>query len=393
MNPMDEPRRAIEAALRAGSALLKTVSPNDTGQTGSHQAGFLLPRSHWRFFSPYPPKKGSNHKHEIEIVWPDGRRTMSVVTWYGRGTRSEFRLTRFGKGFAFRNENLIGGILVLVAEEPLRSYRAYFVIADESIEELQAALGLELVGSSAFYDSSSPHPPESSDACIARACREVAAGFTSFPTTGEMAQEASRILDICSPQLRRAMIDQRLMRCIETEYDLFRRIEENIHSEEIRAGFTSLDTFLKTAQTILQRRKARAGKSLEHHVFSVLKEHQLPFEAQARVNGSSVDFLFPDTAHYEDTSYPRDKVLALAVKTTCKDRWRQVALEASKVGKKFLLTLQRGISEAQVSEILGAGINLIVPHELHADYPKPTRRRLLTVNGFIELAISMLMAG
>ncbi len=392
MNPMDEPRRAIEAALRAGSALLKTVSPNDTGQTGSHQAGFLLPRPHWRFFSPYPPEKGPNHKHEIEIVWPDGRQTNSVVTWYGQRTRSEFRLTRFGRGCAFLNEDLIGGILVLVAEMPLRRYRAYFVIADESIEELQAALGLELVGSSAFYDSSTPFLPESSDACIARVCKEVAADLTSFPTTGEMAQKASRILDICSPHLRRAMIDKRLMRCIATEYDLFRRIEENIHSEEIRTGFSSLDTFLKTAQTILQRRKARAGKSLEHHVSSVLKEHRLPFEAQARVNGSSVDFLFPDTAHYEDTSYPRKKVLALAVKTTCKDRWRQVALEASKVGEKYLLTLQRGISEAQVSEILRASINLIVPHELHADYPRPTRRKLLTVSGFIELATSRLMA-
>ena len=65
MNPMDEPRRAIEAALRAGSALLKTVSPNDTGQTGSHQAGFLLPRSHWRFFSPYPRR---NHLQVVAVA-------------------------------------------------------------------------------------------------------------------------------------------------------------------------------------------------------------------------------------------------------------------------------------------------------------------------------------
>ena len=41
----------------------------------------------------------------------------------------------------------------------------------------------------------------------------------------------------------------------------------------------------------------------------------------------------------------------LAVKTTAKDRWRQVLVEAERVETKHLLTLQEGISEIQYAQI------------------------------------------
>src|SRR5688572_7716371 len=95
----DQACSAIQRALEAGMALLKFISRNDLGLTGSHQSGFYLPKQEWSLFSPRPDVKGENFEVPVRVRWPDGRETDSRVKWYGRLSRSEFRLTRFGKGF------------------------------------------------------------------------------------------------------------------------------------------------------------------------------------------------------------------------------------------------------------------------------------------------------
>jgi hypothetical protein len=73
----------------------------------------------------------------------------------------------------------------------------------------------------------------------------------------------------------------------------------------------------------------------------------------------------------------------LAVKTTCRDRWRQVLNEADRVATKHLLTLQEGVSEAQHKEMREAGVVLVVPRGLHGSYPKAVRPHLMTLESFI----------
>ena len=82
--------RAIEDAFKHGNALLKFISRNNVGLTGSHECGFYLPKVVHGLFTPNPPEKGLNTKHELKVTWQDGRVTDSVVTWYGTGTRSEW---------------------------------------------------------------------------------------------------------------------------------------------------------------------------------------------------------------------------------------------------------------------------------------------------------------
>ena len=79
--------------------------------TGSHECGFYLPISVWQMYTPHAPVKGRNDKHPVSIVWQDGRRTDSVITWYG-AAKHEYRLTRFGKDFPFLNEDVVGDLLV-----------------------------------------------------------------------------------------------------------------------------------------------------------------------------------------------------------------------------------------------------------------------------------------
>src|SRR5262245_33640053 len=110
--------KAISDAQDHGKAILKFISANDCGVTGSHQAGFYLPKAAWQLYAPFPPKKGRIDKSKVQIVWQGGLLTTnSVVTWYGKKTRDEYRLTSFGRGFPFLHEDTVGDLLVLVPQD------------------------------------------------------------------------------------------------------------------------------------------------------------------------------------------------------------------------------------------------------------------------------------
>ncbi|MDR8470211.1 restriction endonuclease, partial [Acinetobacter baumannii] len=88
---------------------------------------------------------------------------------------------------------------------------------------------------------------------------------------------------------------------------------------------------------------------LELHLESLFKEHGvMSFETQAITEGKKKpDFIFPSGAAYRDPYYPAEQLRMLGVKTTCKDRWRQVLNEADRIDTVHLFTLQQGVSVAQ----------------------------------------------
>jgi type II restriction enzyme len=74
----------------------------------------------------------------------------------------------------------------------------------------------------------------------------------------------------------------------------------------------------------------------------------------------------------------------LAVKTTCKDRWRQIISEADRIKEIHLFTLQEGVSCNQYQEMRSAGVKLVVPLSLHRKYPEDIRNELISLTDFIE---------
>lgn len=182
--------------------------------------------------------------------------------------------------------------------------------------------------------------------------------------------------------------DRRLLRRRECEFEIFRSVEQAVELPHITAGFPTIDAFIARAQTILQRRKARSGHSLELHARAIFLEERLiedsHFTHQPESEpGKRPDFLFPSAAAYHDSSFPADRLRMLAVKTTCRDRWRQILNEADRVPAKHLLTLQEGVSEAQFREMTQAGVQLVVPSGLFATFPKPVQPHLQSLESFI----------
>ncbi len=374
--------RAISDILHNGCALLKHISPNDTGQTGSHQAGYYLPKNEWKLFAPQKPVKGENHKHTVQILWEDGIRRESCVTWYGKGTRSEYRLTRFGRGFPWLTPDCIGDLLVLIPTSGVTEFSAYVLDNDNDIDELQAELGIEITGNYAVYPP--PKQVETPDNCIERRFRAYVGTLTKFPPTMDFSIVTQESLNGCVPTFSNLPYDKQILELVEKEYQLFKMAERVLCNDSVNRLFRDIDDFLKTASSIMNRRKSRAGSSFEHHVAYVLKQANIAFDSQPTGIPGKPDIVIPSAAAYFDNSYPKDKIIVLGVKTTCKDRWRQVLQEGPRIDKKHLITTQKGISEKQITEMISKNVQLVVPKALHPMYPSAARDQILSVDDFVQ---------
>ncbi len=75
----------------------------------------------------------------------------------------------------------------------------------------------------------------------------------------------------------------------------------------------------------------------------------------------------------------------LGVKSTCKDRWRQVLSEADRVKNKHLLTLEAAISTNQTREMEYNNLQLVIPEAIHNTYSEMQQKRLINVTEFLEI--------
>lgn len=374
--------RAVSDARAVGRALLKFISPNDAGTTGAHQSGFYLPIGAWEMYTPHTPERGKNEKHKVEILWQDGRKTDSVVTWYGKA-KSEYRLTRFGREFPFLNADAVGNLLILIPVD-LSHFRAYVLDLEEDIDELQASLGVEVIDTWGVYEFGRDHIEDESE-CIDRRFREFAATVEDFPPGDRFAAVTREALIACVSEFTASPTDEQLMRAVEAEYALFRLVERHVCSPQIQRLFKSVDDFLTTAASIMNRRKSRAGRSFENHVEFILRDTGIPFEVRPNIDGRP-DLIIPSAAAYKDQNYPTDHLLVVGLKTTCKDRWRQILNEGTRVPCKHLITMQRGISSNQLAEMVRAKVSLIVPAPLHAQYPGESPMAIKTLDDFVAYA-------
>ncbi|MDY3116280.1 MAG: type II restriction endonuclease [Sutterella sp.] len=397
--------RAAEAAVSGQLSFCKFLTANDTGETGGHQRGIHIPKSAYQILFDNPGQKGSNICREVIIQWSDDLVTHSRFYYYGSRTRNEYRITNFGKGFPYLKPEFTGALFVLVKHSP-NEYEAYVLNTDASIETFMRVFGLSpaqtnvLLNTAADFTSSPVmysmlSLPNSSAFNIGPAWIEQVEfnSFISklqgaFPTTSEMAHEARFVLDKMGVGAAAVQTkpDQTLIDWTNEEYKLFKAVENALCLPLISKGFPSVDALVSTSNKITNRRKSRAGKSFEHHLGALFTAHQLQFEAQAITEGKKrPDFLFPSQLAYHDMSFDVTKLVTLAAKTTCKDRWRQILNEADRLRNepKFLCTLQQGISSNQIDEMTQENVILVVPKPYISSYPKPKQSLIWSVGQFI----------
>jgi hypothetical protein len=206
----------------------------------------------------------------------------------------------------------------------------------------------------------------------------------TFPVTREFSAYARSTL----PQVdSRDDPDGALMAWMEREEILFRTLEKHLLAERLSKGFAGdTEGFLQFSLSVLNRRKSRAGLALENHLAVIFTGQDIRYERAARTEGKArPDFLFPGGKDYRDHSFDASLLTMLGVKSTCKDRWRQVLAEAARIEPRHLLTLEVSISRDQTQQMKRYGVQLVVPRGLHSTYSPDQLSSLMDLRDFIDV--------
>lgn len=213
---------------------------------------------------------------------------------------------------------------------------------------------------------------------------------SGLPTTTALSKLARDLTGIDS----RDGADEALIAWLDREELLFRAYEKHLVSKQLAKGFgqdgSDVDSFIKFSLSVHNRRKSRAGHAFENHLTEVFTQHNLSFErgkGKLYTEGTQQpDFMFPSFSAYHDPSFPEKNLLLLGAKTTCKDRWRQVLAEGNRLEKKYLITLQGGITEQQTQQMQEKNLQLIVPKEIKSTYTQNQQDWLYDVAQLIQVA-------
>jgi type II restriction enzyme len=378
--------QAITSVLNSQQSFCKFLSANDTGATGGHQSGILISKSAELMLFPLEQlKQGGILKRNIKITWQDDFVTESCFTYYQ--SKNELRITRFGRGFPFLKQDNTGALFVLTRQSE-EDYRGYFLETEEEIEEFLSTLGITPIQTNCLIDTGKVGAllGEREEFAI----REFIKGLTvDFPISEEMSDAARYIENTVYNRTEdiKKNPDRKLIAWTNMEYKLFKALEHDRYRNLIFKSFTSVDEFVKVANIVLNRRKSRAGKSLEHHLAAIFDGNNLEYSAQAVTEGNKrPDFIFPSKEAYHNSDFSVERLISLAAKTTCKDRWRQVLNEADRLKdkQKFLCTLQQGISATQMEEMHKENVILVVPQPYIKTYPADKQDRIWTLFRFVQ---------
>jgi hypothetical protein len=189
--------------------------------------------------------------------------------------------------------------------------------------------------------------------------------------------------------------DSVLMAWMEREEILFRTLERHLIADRLSAGFSGevdagvdVDGFLSFSLSVQNRRKSRVGLALENHLEHIFLGCGIHYSRTAITeNKAKPDFLFPGSAAYQDAAFDVLRLTMLGVKSTCKDRWRQVLAEADRIQDKHLLTLETAISTHQTDEMADKRLQLVLPKGLHGTYTDAQQGWLMDLSTFTALVL------
>lgn len=363
--------KAISAVRKSKLSFCKFLSPNDTGSTRSHQSGIHIAKNAWSLFFDVPPKRGSNQDVAVKVKYQgDESATDSRVIYYG-AKKNEIRLTRLHSDFPYRGDEAVGDLFIIAQNEG--GYEAFVLSSDEDIDEFQAATLTPL-----FQHSSSDR--------IKEKIRQYVELLKGFPGTEEISATARTIYNEINEVTPRAIIenpDKTLIGWIEVEFELFKAIEESQYTVR---SFGSVAELVDIANTILNRRKSRAGKALENHLAEMFRLTSLKFGNQVRTEDARrPDFIFPGGKEYHSENFDSSKLFFLGAKTTCKERWAQILKEGDRITTKHLFTLQQGISANQLAEMERMSVKLVVPRDYIESFPEEHRKNILSLKEFVGM--------
>lgn len=383
----------LDTYAKQGSVLVaKRLAGNDTKLNESNQAGPYLPTEF--LFSIFPSLTENKPVREAWIdLYIDSHtdHQNARVVWYL--SKKEGRITNLGGIQSALLDPESTGAIALFAfdlDDNGVAKTCHVWVADNALEEdiIEDRLGPVEPRRFTYWSPgflpllAFAQPPASPSPCWLTPDKMPPSWLTEFPTGKEIIAKTMELRPGAA-----LSVDDRMVQRRECEYQLFQSIEEALLLPEIKKGFQTIKEFVDAANSILNSRKSRSGKSLEYHAHNIFTEENMVPEkdfshgATIHVN-KRPDFIFPSVAAYNDGSFPEAKLRMLAAKTSCKERWTQVLEEATRIKSKHLLTLQE-VSVKQFTKMKEADLQLVVPKKLQGKFHKDIQPQLMTLEGFI----------
>lgn len=359
----------------------------------------------------FGPANGDKQKFDSNFIWfgkeNEALSSEGFVTWYDsrweHPTRSEPRLY-FNSTVV--SEMAQAGDMLFIAKRPDNTVMVIITAAGSTIEsQISWLFGLSAQNTAFTLQNISDGDDKEIDFAVRFILDELGIEVEEpetdyldsllkkydgiFPTTVEFSLYARKTFREKVNALEEP--DKTLMAWMDHEEKMFRRLERKIIEERIQNGFmgangTDVEGFIKFSLGVQNRRKSRAGLALENHLEQVFKENKIQYSRTARTeNKSKPDFLFPNHTAYHNNNFPPILLTMLGVKTSCKDRWRQVLPEAARIENKHLFTLEPGISENQTDEMQAHRLQLVLPSSIHETYKDVQQKWLMTLSDFIAM--------
>jgi len=180
--------------------------------------------------------------------------------------------------------------------------------------------------------------------------------------------------------------DELIMEWWNVETRLFKLYERHLFESRKDKDQSDIDAFIALSLKLSNTRKARAGSALENHVEEIFVRNNVSYSrTQITENNSKPDFIFPNIESYRNLNFSAENLHMLAVKTTCKDRWRQVLPEADRISHKHLLTLEPGISKNQTDQMRSHNLTLVLPEQIHSSFTADQSSEILSIKQFLNL--------
>lgn len=382
---------------------VKRLQANDTLATGSHQAGPYLPKEFlFAVFTELEDRSAHNPRVEFDIYVDSqgGHRRVRAI-WYNnelRGkTRNETRITGFGGAASdLLDPESTGAIAVLafnLEEQPAPSCHVWVCRDDTESDLIEGIVGeVDPTRPIVWVAAGTPEPEN----FMLRRGRTAAPRHivsTPNPTAPTPQSAPAPQMPTVETLVRRSQVAQplngqsvdiRLLRRHEALIDLFEIAEEEAYAERVRAGFPDLRTMLELADRLRKARQSRGDDALAFQMRDLLEEEGLSNGTDFVLRPDLDEARPPDLVFPTLDRYARgDRAASLYIEQSIRDRWRPITTGSGDAGRRNVLTIQRGVSEAQFAEMSAAGLSLIVPMRLHDTYPGSIRNQLRSVESFL----------
>jgi hypothetical protein len=150
--------------------------------------------------------------------------------------------------------------------------------------------------------------------------------------------------------------------------------------------FYALDRFYLS---LTQGRRPRAGAAFELLIRELFVRLKYPFTPQAIINGQP-DFVLPSIEHFR--RHAPDCII-FTVKRTLRERWRQIVTEGTRGLGFYLATIDEGVPDRDLTEMLNSRITLVVPERIRATTPRyMAAPNVITFEYFFQFHLDPAMA-